>query len=188
MVNCLLSEISQKPDINFICNVYEPIIEVHCVSPWRPENKIYQEQTLKIFFSCNSAAHFDFFYQHPLPIVKSEKKRLSRIKLALDLCCFSLSTVVKRLKVFLRCQESVSTNAAVLSYQVHSVVTSFSLFTANSLPLLQLSSLPPFFSLCLTRSLFAAAFNFSLTVFTTTFSSFSIIFPSIYSAQSILAW
>lgn len=44
-----------------------------------------------------------FLLTNPLPIVES-KNLLSRFELALDLCCFSLSAVVKRLKVFLRCQ------------------------------------------------------------------------------------
>lgn len=67
--------------------------------------------------------------------------------------------------------KSVSTEAVVLLYQVHNAVTGFSLFTANSLPLLQLSSLPSLFALSLCQS-----FDLFQFLSATTFSRFSIVF------------
>lgn len=69
--------------------------------------------------------------------------------------------------------ESVSTGAVVLLYQVHNAVTGFSLFTANSLPLLQLSSLPSLFSRPLYQSL--SLFQFLSGSSANTFSCSSIV-------------
>lgn len=56
----------------------------------------------------------------------------------MDSCSFSLSAVVKRLKVFVRCQSLFQLSPWF--FFLPSAVSSFSLFTANSLPLLQLPS------------------------------------------------
>lgn len=61
----------------------------------------------------------------------------------------------------------------VLLYQVHNAVTGFSLFTANSLPLLQLSSLPSLFSRPLYQSF--SLFQFLSGSSATTFSCFAMV-------------
>lgn len=140
-------------------------------------------------FVCDTSANrFDFLYQTSTSYCwKLTKIYFYVLKLALDLNCFSLSAVVKRLKVFLRCQSLFQLR---LWFCFTRCITRLQASHCLLLTPFRYCSYRLFLHCALSHSIaLLCCFQFLFDCFfTTTFSSFSIIFASMSSAQSVHVW